>query len=129
VDDRRTVRRVARPRRKPAPARRVAEATAERTLRGFQERIEAIYGARDKARGLAETFMWFVEEVGELSRALRGRDRQNLADEFADVLAWLVTLGSLAGVDIDAAASKYDRGCPRCGGQPCTCARRTRRVT
>jgi NTP pyrophosphatase (non-canonical NTP hydrolase) len=98
-------------------------------LKEFQERIEAIYGARDGARGLAGTFMWFAEEVGELSRALRAGDLANLKDEFADVLAWLVTLASLAGVDVDAAAAKYDRGCPRCRRAPCACVRRTKRTT
>ena len=98
-------------------------------MREFQDRIERIYGARDRERGLAETFMWFAEEVGELSRALRSRDRKNLAEEFADVLAWLVTLASIAGVDMASAARKYDRGCPRCGSTPCACARRPRRST
>ena len=96
-------------------------------MREFQQRIEAIYGARDRARGLAGTFMWFAEEVGELSRALRGGDRRNLAEEFADVLAWLVTLASLEGVDVAAAARKYARGCPRCRRTPCACAHRAAR--
>jgi len=91
------------------------------TLRGFQRRIEAIYGARDRQRGLAATFMWFSEEVGELSRALRRSDRANLAEEFADVLAWLVTLASIAEIDVAQAANKYLRGCPRCRATPCRC--------
>ena len=102
-----------------------AKATdAPETLRGFQERIEAIYGERDRERGLAGTFMWFAEEVGELSRALRGKDRQALREEFADVLAWLVTLASISGIDMEIAAEKYASGCPRCGSRPCTCTHR-----
>ena len=58
----------------------------------FQELIEAIYYARDKARGVDGTLLWFVEEVGELVRAVRRKERQNLEEEFADVYAWLVTL-------------------------------------
>jgi NTP pyrophosphatase (non-canonical NTP hydrolase) len=104
-------------------ARAAREAPAT-TLVGFQERIEAIYGTRDRARGLGATFMWFAEEVGELSRALRGKDRRALAGEFADVLAWLVTLASIAGVDVAKAAQKYASGCPRCGHTPCRCTRR-----
>jgi NTP pyrophosphatase (non-canonical NTP hydrolase) len=90
-------------------------------LAEFQARIEAIYGARDRARGLATTFMWFAEEVGELSRALRRTDAANLREEFADVLAWLVTLASITGVDIEQAANKYAAGCPRCRRTPCGC--------
>jgi NTP pyrophosphatase (non-canonical NTP hydrolase) len=89
----------------------------------FQKRIEAIYLERDRARGLAGTHMWFCEEVGELTRALRRNERAHLEGEFADVLAWLSTLASIAGVDLEkAAAGKYARGCPRCSSTPCRCA-------
>ena len=89
----------------------------------FQKRIEEIYYARDSARGLAGTHMWFQEEVGELTRALRRNRREELEGEFADVLAWLSTLASMAGVDLErAAAAKYAAGCPRCKSAPCNCA-------
>jgi NTP pyrophosphatase (non-canonical NTP hydrolase) len=42
-------------------------------------------------------------------------------EEFSDVLAWLVTLADLCGVDIAEAAARYRDGCPSCGGIPCTC--------
>jgi len=88
----------------------------------FQRRIEAIYYERDSRRGLAGTHMWFCEEVGELTRALRRGEQQALAGEFADVLAWLSTLASIAGVDLEAAArAKYGEGCPRCRATPCAC--------
>ena len=48
----------------------------------------------------------FVEEVGELARALKGTDPANLREEFADVLAWLTTLASLAGVEMADAAQR-----------------------
>lgn len=93
------------------------------SLRDFQERIERIYGAKDRARGTAATFMWFAEEVGELTRALRrGNDRANLEEEFADVLAWLATLASIHGVDLEASVEgKYGAGCPYCRATPCAC--------
>jgi NTP pyrophosphatase (non-canonical NTP hydrolase) len=91
-------------------------------IQDFQRRIEEIYFARDSARGLAGTHMWFCEEVGELTRALRRGQRDELAGEFADVLAWLATLASIAGVDLESAASeKYAAGCPRCARAPCGC--------
>ena len=89
-------------------------------LRHFQELIERIYLDRDRARGWERTFAWFIEEVGELARALH-RDDGNLDEEFADVAAWLVTLASIRGVDLGAAARKYAGGCPRCRKTPCTC--------
>jgi NTP pyrophosphatase (non-canonical NTP hydrolase) len=88
----------------------------------FQKRIEEIYFEKDKARGLSATYMWFAEEVGELTRALRRDDRENLEEEFADVLAWLSTLASIKGVDLEAAAKKkYADGCPYCKAVPCSC--------
>jgi NTP pyrophosphatase (non-canonical NTP hydrolase) len=92
------------------------------TIADFQGLIERIYGSKDSARGTPGTFMWFTEEVGELSRALRRGQRDNLEEEFADVLAWLSTLASMHGVDLAAvAARKYADGCPRCHATPCAC--------
>jgi NTP pyrophosphatase (non-canonical NTP hydrolase) len=96
-------------------------------IREFQQQIEAIYFAKDDARGLATTFMWFTEEVGELSRALRRKNDAELRGEFADVFAWLSTLASITGIDLEAAArEKYGAGCPRCRAVPCRCAEPTR---
>jgi len=90
-------------------------------IREFQRRLEAAYGARDRARGRDATFLWFVEEVGELSRALRSGDRGNLRHELSDALAWLVSVATLEGVDMEEAAARYARGCPRCRKSPCRC--------
>ena len=91
-------------------------------IREFQERIEAIYFERDSARGLAGTHMWFMEEVGELTRALRRDERDELEGEFADVFAWLSTLASIAKIDLEEAVrNKYEGGCPRCEATPCAC--------
>lgn len=91
-------------------------------IQDFQRRIEEIYYERDSARGLPGTHMWFCEEVGELTRALRRGKRDELEGEFADVLAWLSTLASIAGVDLETAATrKYAAGCPRCAKTPCAC--------
>jgi len=92
----------------------------------FQQLIDDLYGAKDGSRGTAGTFMWLAEEVGELSRALRRGDRAELEGEFADVFAWLVTLASMNGVDLEAVAkAKYGKGCPRCESVPCGCAEPT----
>jgi len=92
------------------------------TISEFQKNIEKTYLARDSARGMGGTFMWFVEEVGELATALRENDRKEMEGEFADVFAWLVSLASIAGVDMDEAVRKYANGCPRCKAAPCHCS-------
>ncbi len=88
----------------------------------FQQLIEAIYFDRDAARGVPGTLLWFVEEVGELVRAIRRGEQKNLEEEFGDVFAWLATLASLHGLDLEAIGrAKYGAGCPRCGRAPCAC--------
>ncbi len=87
----------------------------------FQKMIERLYLSKDSARGLGKSFMWFAEEVGELAEALRGGGKKELESEFADVLAWLSTLASMEGVDLERAAGKYARGCPVCKETPCAC--------
>ena len=93
------------------------------TLGEFQRLIEKTYYERDAARGLEPTFMWFCEEVGELAAALRSGDAQAKREEFADCLAWLSTMASICGVDLEDAAAKYASGCPSCGRAPCRCPR------
>jgi NTP pyrophosphatase (non-canonical NTP hydrolase) len=77
-------------------------------IREFQELIARRYKARDQERGVPRTFMWFVEEVGELATALAtGTDRANIEEEFADVFAWLCTLANITDVDLETACGKY----------------------
>jgi NTP pyrophosphatase (non-canonical NTP hydrolase) len=90
-------------------------------LAELQTAMREIYFQRDAVRGPDATFRWLTEEVGELARALRRDDRDNLQHEFGDVLAWLASLANLEGVDLEAAAARYASGCPRCGGRPCRC--------
>ena len=77
------------------------------TFTAFQEFILERYGEKDKERGVAKTFLWFMEEVGELASALQSpgheTDPEELAGEFADVLGWLTTLANLNGVDFESA--------------------------
>ena len=92
------------------------------TIAEFQDLIKRTYHRRDKKRGLDKNFLWFTEAVGELAEAVRKRDRKEILLEAADVLAWLSTICSLSGVDLqEAALAKYGDGCPRCEGIPCSC--------
>jgi NTP pyrophosphatase (non-canonical NTP hydrolase) len=78
------------------------------TITDFQKFISDKYEKVDRERGSAKTFLWFIEEVGELATALNGTDRANLIEEFADVFAWLCTLANINDVDLTAAVQfKY----------------------
>ena len=81
------------------------------TIHGFQQIIHDRYSKTDRARGTPGTFMWFVEEVGELATALHKKAGEggstsggdDLEGEFADVLAWLCTLANINDVDLEQA--------------------------
>lgn len=77
------------------------------TIEQFQEFIRQRYYPTDIKRGTPGTFMWFVEEVGELASALAGDDDLNKEEEFADVFAWLCTLANINGVELSKAIEKY----------------------
>ncbi len=91
-------------------------------LSEIQNLIRTMYSSKDAQRGVDGTFMWFMEEVGELAAALREGNKPELAKEFADVIAWLVTLANITDIDLSAAVrEKYGEGCPGCGQMICTC--------
>jgi NTP pyrophosphatase (non-canonical NTP hydrolase) len=76
------------------------------TLSDFQRHISQRYESVDRQRGTPATWMWFSEEVGELARALARGPRENVEEEFADVLAWLCTLANINDVDLAAAVTR-----------------------
>jgi len=81
-----------------------------------------MYFKKDAARGVDGTFMWLMEEIGELAAALREGDRENTIEEFADVLAWLTTIANVVDIDLtEAIQKKYGAGCPGCGHLVCSC--------
>ncbi len=92
------------------------------TLQDLQALIEKMYSAKDRARGTPATFLWFCEEIGELAAALRDGSHEQKEAEFADVVAWLVTLANINEVDLTKALeAKYGTGCPGCGRLICAC--------
>ncbi|MHA1276521.1 MAG: MazG nucleotide pyrophosphohydrolase domain-containing protein [Candidatus Helarchaeota archaeon] len=100
-------------------------------IREFQNLMRELYSKRDKRRGLSKTFLWIIEEIGELAEALRTfqdnpKDpaaKTNIAMEIADVIAWVVSLTNIIELDLeDALKKKYPLVCPKCGQNPCSCA-------
>jgi NTP pyrophosphatase (non-canonical NTP hydrolase) len=90
-------------------------------IKEFQNLIRQIYFPRDFQRGPDQTFLWFLEEVGELTRAYR-RKEEGMGEEMADVLAWLVSLANLLQIDLEAELlKKYPHQCPLCSSIPCHC--------
>jgi NTP pyrophosphatase (non-canonical NTP hydrolase) len=94
----------------------------EVTFRDFQALIRKMYYEKDAQRGVEATFMWLIEEIGELATALRSETKEKLRGEFADVIAWLTTIANVCDLDLtEALAEKYGSGCPGCGQFVCVC--------
>lgn len=92
------------------------------TLDELQQLIDRMYSRKDEARGVEGTFMWLMEEIGELAAALRESPKEEVAKEFADVLAWLATIANVADINLtEAVQQKYGNGCPGCGRMVCEC--------
>ena len=92
------------------------------SISDFQALIKDMYFEKDLARGIDGTFMWLMEEIGELATSLRSGDHEERLGEFADVLAWLATIANVAGIDLnEAILRKYGTGCPGCNKLVCIC--------
>lgn len=92
-------------------------------IQEFQDMMRQIYFHWDLERGANGTYNWLVDEVKELGEALKEEGNTSLADEFADVLAWLASLANVLNIDLQKAAlSKYRHKCPKCRRSPCECS-------
>ena len=83
--------------------------------------MEAVYGDRDRARGVDATVAWLAEELGELARAVRKGASDEQLHELGDVVAWLASLANQLDLSLDDAVARYAGGCPKCAAEPCRC--------
>lgn len=85
-------------------------------IKDFQKLIAERYQQRDSERGTPKTFMWFIEEVGELATALADEKttKKEKEEEFADIIAWLCTLANINDIDLEQACiDKYSKQQPK----------------
>lgn len=88
-----------------------------------QEMMRRIYLERDKSRGVIGTLNRTIDELDELRDAIQNRDSESaIADEVADVFAWLCSIANLMDIDIsEAFYKKYSDVCSKCKRSPCEC--------
>ncbi len=98
----------------------MAQLQPDPTLRMLQEYVSEVYKERGWTKDTpAEKFLLFVEEVGELAKAMRAkaglyqehakRRAFSLEEEFADVLSYVLDLANCFGVDLEAAFRAKER--------------------
>lgn len=98
-------------------------------IRIFQQLIRDIYYQKDFDRGLNGTFLWFVEEVGELAKAIGNfkhdkeeNSKKNIAKELADIFAWGASIANIMDIELETAIqNKYPNHCLKCKSNPCMC--------
>lgn len=92
------------------------------TIREFQELMDALYGDRDRKRGVDRSLLHLQAEIGELFDAFLKKNSHSYKEEAADVFAWLCSVCNLLDIDLEAAAyQKYPDRCPKCDSNPCKC--------
>ena len=90
----------------------------------FQNLMKKLYFHKDSKRGIKDTFIWLVEEIGELAKILKYQniDKEKAAEEIADIIAWTNSLSNLLDIDIEKALyDKYPNRCIKCNSIPCQC--------
>lgn len=90
----------------------------------FQKLIEDLYIKHDQKRGRSDTFIWLVEEIGELANILKTQeiDKEKASEELADIVAWTTSLANLLEIDLESAIlKKYPYKCIKCNSNPCIC--------
>jgi NTP pyrophosphatase (non-canonical NTP hydrolase) len=78
-------------------------------IHAFQEAIDQRFGTTDRQRGVSAAVAWLTEEIGELAQAARKGTTADQQHELGDVLAWLASLATQLGVDLDEAAADHLR--------------------
>jgi len=91
------------------------------TIKEFQEIIKKTYYHRDKEKGLKSVFIWTIEEIGELAKAINRKSLDDIELELSDVIAWVFSIANLLDIDVEKTLKRYEKGCPKCSSIPCSC--------
>jgi NTP pyrophosphatase (non-canonical NTP hydrolase) len=90
----------------------------------FQNLIKDLYFQKDYNRGIKATFIWLIEEIGELAEIINNPqvNRERASEELADIIAWTNSIANLLNIDLeDALLKKYPNICIKCKSNPCIC--------
>ncbi len=90
----------------------------------FQDLMKELFFHQDSIRGINGTFVWLVEEIGELANLIKYQkvDKDRAAEEIADIIAWTNSIANILEIDVEKALSeKYPNKCIKCNSNPCNC--------
>ena len=90
----------------------------------FQNLMKTLYFHQDLKRGYEKSFIWLIEEIGELASILHMDilDKNKIKEEIADIFAWICSLANLLDIKVEEAVKeKYPGKCIKCSSNPCRC--------
>ncbi|GAF71471.1 unnamed protein product [marine sediment metagenome] len=76
----------------------------------FQALLKKLYLQKDLNRGIKSTYIWLIEEIGELATLINAQelDKKKISEELADIIAWTISIANTLNIDIEKAiSSKY----------------------
>ena len=95
-------------------------------LSEFQALLKKLYIHKDLDRGIKSTYIWLIEEIGELATLLNSQelDKTLISEELADIIAWTISIANILNIDIgEAIVRKYPNKCKKCKASPCICVK------
>lgn len=93
-------------------------------IREFQTLIKDLYFEQDQKRGLKNSYIWLIEEIGELASVLKKTEinPDEASEELSDIFAWTTSIANLLNIDLETALiKKYPNICIKCKSNPCVC--------
>jgi len=103
------------------------------SLSQWQSGLSAMYGARNRERGIANAVNRLLEEVNEINlfkiAVIYGRKEGSLTDfelgyalEIADAIAWTLANASVLDIELEPVMiDRYGGSCRTCKQRPCEC--------
>lgn len=92
------------------------------SLSDWQAMLKRIYGRVNRIQMLIQVWLHVSEEIGEISGAFRKRKEDNLREETADAIAWILSTATKLNVNLqDLVLSQYPGRCFICGKEKCEC--------
>jgi len=93
-------------------------------IREFQTLIRDLYFEQDQKRGLKNSYIWLIEEIGELASVLKKTEinLDEASEELSDIFAWTTSIANLLNIDLETVLiKKYPNICIKCKSNPCVC--------
>ena len=95
-------------------------------LSELQTLLKKLYLHKDLNRGINSTYIWLIEEIGELATLLNAQEleKTKISEELADIIAWTISIANILNIDIEEAiVDKYPNKCIKCNSSPCNCVK------